>query len=66
MCNNIFVKLNTDITSKKIKEIKVNAILQSKYNKIYYVTIIYFNNNSEDYRLKEKYYFEYIKYININ
>ena len=64
MCNNIFVKLNTDITSKKIKEIKVNAVLQSKYNKIYYVTIIYFDNTCEDYRLKQKYYFQYLKYIN--
>jgi hypothetical protein len=63
MCWNLII-LNNDIIINKIKQIKVNAILQSKNTKIYYVTIIYLNNTCEDYRLKEKYYFEYLKYVN--
>ncbi len=58
------IKLNSDITSKKIKEIKVLGILDLKPKKrsIYCIEIEFESGNKLNLRVRHEYYLKYLNY----
>ncbi len=58
-------KLNSDITSKKIKKIKVLGILDLKPKKrsIYFIEIEFENNEILNLRVREEYYRQYLTLV---
>ena len=64
MCIFIY-KLNSDIISKPIKQIKVLGILDLKpnINSIYYVEFEFLDGTKTDLKLKKYYYQKYLQFV---
>lgn len=59
-------KLNSDITSKKIKQINILGSLHmanSKYKTIYYLEFVFVDGTKSEYRMNENIYNQYLKLV---